>query len=200
MKKPFSTKRLLAIALGGAFAGAIGIIGIYLHGLASTQEPLFGREHQHRFCGRCGYQEWSTVTGALGFQSFRHDPFIAQKKDFAGIDQSTCQHLFFTVGVNETMFTIPDFRMNRFTYGCLTNDPFFEKPILVQACRTLEQENNQQDAINLFYHLVSSAKFRSRLSTNLVEALKGTNSQALVHAIYQSFADSGQKLHPAKGK
>jgi hypothetical protein len=45
-----------------------------------------------------------------------------------------------------------------------------------------------------------NTKYRSKVPTNLLEALKGTNSQVLVDAMYQSYAESGQKLHNAKNK
>jgi hypothetical protein len=205
MKKRVSTKRLLVIVLAGIVVGASAIIGVYLHGLADTNEGLVGRRHQLRFCGRCGYQEWFTTTRVAGFESFHHAPMDGQKKDFAGIDQSTCEHAFFSIGINEAMFVLPDFKMSRSSFGTLSNDLFFQKPILVESYRTLEKENNPNDARNVFFHLIMGAKFRSGpfgngLSTNLATALNGTNSQVLVEALYKSYEDGGQKLQRDKHK
>ena len=90
--------------------------------------------------------------------------------------------------------------MSRSSYGTLSNDFFFQKPILVETYHTLEKENSPTDARNVFFQLVMGAKFRSRISTNLAEALNGTNSQALVQALYKYYADGGQKLERDKRK
>jgi hypothetical protein len=200
MKKSIRTKRLLIILFSGMLVGTVGIIGVYLKNLAGTQDALFYREHNRRFCGRCGFQEWSTSTALFGLRSFNHAPVDSQKKDFAGFDQLRCQHALFTIGMQNVMLVVPDFKVRRFAMGTLTNDAFWEQPMLIAAFRTLEKENSQGDAMNVFHHLVISTKFRSKVPTNVLEALKGTNSQVLVDAMYQSYADSGQKLHNAKNK
>jgi hypothetical protein len=102
--------------------------------------------------------------------------------------------------MRDVIFTIPDFRIQRFARGTLSNDVFWEEPKLVAAFRRLEKENRPEEAATVFNQFVYNLKMRAKGATNFLEALKGTNSQALVDYMYQSYAESGQKLQSAKRK
>jgi len=166
MKKRISTRRLLLIVLVGLVIGAGGIIGIFVHD-AYGLETFAQRQHELRYCGRCGYKEWSRLTRVSGFHTYSHAPLAGQKKNFAGIDQSACQHIFFSIGVNDATFDLTDFQVIRSTVGTLSNDSLFEKPILVEVYRTLEKENTPTDAMNVFLQLIFVPKYRSPLSTTI---------------------------------
>jgi hypothetical protein len=200
MRKRVNTKRLFVIVLVGIALGTSGVVGVYLHGLHDG--VLFHRQRQLRFCGRCGYQEWYISTRVMGFDGSHHARVARQKNDFAGIDQSACEHVFFSIGINDAMIVLPDFDLIRSSFGTLSNDLFFERPILVETYRTLERENRPGDAGKVFSDFIiasraarlKSGPFKWGLTTNVAEALNGNSSQALVQALYKSYGDAGEKL------
>jgi hypothetical protein len=199
MKNRIKTKRVLLIVLVGFFVGAGAIVGTYVHD-GYGLDTFMQRQHELRYCGRCGYREWSKLTRVCGIHGYSHAALAGQKKDFAGIEQASCKHMFFSIGMKDAVFNLSDFNIIRSSVGTLSNDLFFEKSMLVGAYRTLEKENTPADARNVFAELIMGAKFRSGPSTNLTEALKGTNSQALVQALYEYCAEGGRKLERDKRK
>jgi hypothetical protein len=200
MKQRIRAKRLLVVVLCGMVAATLGLIGFYLKNLEGTRDQIYYRERERRYCARCGFQEWTIASATFGFKSIKHSPVEGQKKDFAGVEQSSCQHFFFDIGMQHVGFAIPDFRIQRLARGTLTNDLFWEQPMLVTSFRKLEKEISWQDAAHVFDQFVHNLKSRPKESTNFVEALKGTNSQLIVDAMYQSYADSGQKLQSPERK
>jgi hypothetical protein len=200
MKQRIRTKRLWVVVFCGMVAATLALMGFYFRNLEGARDQIFSREHNRRYCGRCGFQEWSISSSFFGFRSSSHFPVEGQKKDFAGVEQSSCQHFFLNIGMQDIIFTIPDFSIQRFARGTLSHDVFWEEPKLVAAFRTLEKENRPEEAANVFNQFVYNLKIRSKGATNFLEAFKGTNSQSIVDVMYQSYADSGQKLQRMKRK
>jgi hypothetical protein len=195
MKRRIRTKRLLVVGFCGMVAAILGLIGFYLKNLEGARDQIYSRERDRRYCGRCGLQEWCISSAIFGFGNFNHFPVEGQKKNFAGVEQSSCQHFFINIGVQRVILAIPDFRIQRGAHGTLTNDVFWEEPMLVGAFRTLEKENSPEEAANVFNQFVYDLKFTAKGPINLRRSFNSTNSQVIVNAMYQSYEFSGRRLH-----
>ncbi len=83
-------------------------------------------------------------------------------------------------------------KMQKFTIGQASADAFWDEPLLVDSFRKIEKDN-QAHAFTLFQFLVNERQRTAGL-TNVLEAMKGTNSTALINAMYRIYTNAGRRL------
>jgi hypothetical protein len=188
VKKRLTTNRVLLASLIGAALGGILILilGVYMKVVGfGIPDVLWVREHELQYCPRCGSQRWASTKGFFfGLASGRVEGKLSRQ--FNGIDQTKCDHMFFPIASDDMLLT-RDFKLQRHKLGQPDGDAFWEEPVLVEAFRAMEKENSAS-AVSLFQFVVNE-KQRGTLSLSVVEAAKGTNSQALVDAMNQAYTN-----------
>jgi len=197
MKKWSASKRVIGIALVAGFLGLIGIAGVYLKYLGGWSREIVSKERRLQYCGRCGFQEWHISKELFGLRIQSRAPLKDRKRNFAGIDQESCKHAFCTIGFNDFEFTVPGFKAYRFSMGTLTNNAFWEKPMLVEIYRAMDRDD-EEDAASVFNHFIIAPSYRGKVSTNILKGLEGTNSRALVEMMYTLYENDGRKLKKRK--
>jgi hypothetical protein len=193
VKKPFNARRVLFLSLISGTVGVIVLAGVYMKAMGwDFPDVLWVSQRELQYCPRCGMQRWEHVRGFLfGLRTNR----IEEKpgKKIAGIDRANCDHLFYTVAEDGKLLATQGFKIQKFKIGKTTGDTFWDAPVLVEAFRALEKENQVQ-AFTLFQFLVNEKQRGAPRMTNLLEAVKGTNSQAVVDGMFQLYTNAGNRL------
>lgn len=185
VKKRFNAKRFGWLLLSLAILWVMLSVFVYVNILGfSIPDILWVREHELQYCPRCGLQRWQNSRGFF-FGSGSGNVEV-HKTGKAGIDSAKCAHLFFVVAADDAVLT-RDLKLQKYKTGWQYKDSFWDNPLLVESFRRAETEN-EQHAFSLFQMMVNE-NFRGTISSNVVQALEGTNSAAVVDAMYQAYTN-----------
>jgi hypothetical protein len=200
MKKRFDTKRVILVSLFIGTMGSIVAACVFMKTMGGElPDILWVRQRELQYCPRCGMERWEQTRGFLfGLRTHGIEEKQVQAAKIPGVDRANCNHLFFTVAEDGKMLVTRGFKMQKFKIGNPTGDTCWDAPVLVEAFRAMEKENQGQ-AFTLFQFLVNERQRGAGMS-NVVEALKGTNSQAVVEAMYQIYTNGGMRRLPGSAK